>query len=157
MEFVQEDMRRFRQSEGFDAAINMLSSFGYFQDPGDDHRVLDNLYASLKPGGPLLMDLMGKEILARIYQEKDWRQRLDGTLQLEERKILDGWDSMENRYVFINGAKRQEFTTRLRLYSGTELAALLRQAGFTSIVLYGGLDGSPYDQAAKRLVITAWK
>lgn len=157
IEFVQQDMRGFRRPESFDAAINMLSSFGYFEDPGDDRRVVDNLYASLKPGGRLLMEMMGKEILARIYQERDWRELKPGTLLLEERKVLGGWESMESRWIFLEGSERQEFTVRLRLYSGAELSALFRQAGFSSVALYGGLDGRPYDQGAKRLVVTARK
>lgn len=157
IEFVEEDMRAFCRPDSFDAAVNMFTSFGYFQDPGDDRRVIDNLYTSLKPGGHLLMEMLGKEILARVYQEKDWHEIKDGTLLLEERKVLGGWEWIEGRWIFIEGTERKEFTTRVRSYSGTESAALLRQAGFTSVALYGGLDGSPYDQAAKRLVVTAQK
>ena len=157
IEFVKEDMRTFRRPESSDAAVNMFTSFGYFDDPGDDRRVVDNLYASLTPGGRLLMEMPGKEILARIFQEKHWHQIRDGTLLLEERRVLGGWESLQTRWLFVEGPEQKEFTTRLRLYSGTEAAALLRQAGFTSVVLYGGLDGSTYDQAASRLVITARK
>ena len=150
-------MRAFYRPDSFDAAVNMFTSFGYFQDPGDDRRVVDNLCASLKSGGRLAMELPGKEVLARIFQQRDWCEVKDGTLLLEERKVLDGWEWIETRWVSIDGPERKEFTTRVRLYSGTELAALLRQAGFASVALYGGLDSSSYDQTASRLVVTARK
>ena len=157
IEFVKEDMRGFCRPDSFDAAVNMLSSFGYFQDAGDDRQVIDNLYTSLRPGGCVVVEMLGKEIWARSYQKKYWSQLKDGTLLLEEKNILGGWESIEERWIFIRGAEWKEFTTRLRLYSGMELAALLRQAGFTSVALYGGVDGSPYDQTAQRLAVTARK
>jgi len=157
IEFIEEDMRAFYRPDSFDAAVNMFTSFGYFQDSGDDRRVVDNLYASLKSGGRLAMELPGKEVLARIFQQRDWCEVKDGTLLLEERKVLGGWEWIETRWVSIDGPERKEFTTRVRLYSGTELAALLRQAGFASVALYGGLDSSSYDQTASRLVVTARK
>lgn len=157
IDFVQQDMRTFCRPEGFDGAVNLFSTFGYFADPADDHRVAENLCRSLKPGGRLAMQMMGKEVLARDFKTTDWRKTPGGALLLEERKIVGGWESMENRLTFIRGVERKEFTLRLRLYSGVELAALLRQVGFRSIDLYGGLDGIPYDENAKRLVVTARK
>ncbi|MCG8608266.1 hypothetical protein MJD09_25190 [bacterium] len=37
-------MRNFRRTESFDLIINMFSSFGYFENPGDDLKVLENVY-----------------------------------------------------------------------------------------------------------------
>jgi cyclopropane fatty-acyl-phospholipid synthase-like methyltransferase len=36
VELVQEDMREFRREDGFEGALSMATSFGYFDDPGDD-------------------------------------------------------------------------------------------------------------------------
>jgi SAM-dependent methyltransferase len=51
LELVQEDMRKFRRADSYDAVINLFTSFGYFEDHRDDQRVVDNVYASLRPGG----------------------------------------------------------------------------------------------------------
>ena len=64
VEFVKGDMRCFRRLGAFDAVINMFTAFGYFKNPRDDRRVLENIHRSLKPGGKLLMEMLGKEILA---------------------------------------------------------------------------------------------
>jgi len=53
--------------------------------------------------------------------------------------------------------ERREFAVGHRLYSGAELAVLLRQAGFGSVTLYGGLAGGPYDHTAQRLATVAHK
>jgi SAM-dependent methyltransferase len=157
IEFVQADMRAFRRPETFDGAINLFTAFGYFEDPAEDLQVVQNLYASLKPGGRLLMEMMGKEVLARIFRERDWHEDENGVLFLEERKISSGWDWIENRWIMIDGSERREFGFGHRLYSGAELAALLRQAGFASVTLYGGLAGGLYDHTARRLAAVAQK
>ena len=68
LELIQEDMRAFRREESYDAVLNLFTSFGYFEDPRDDQRVVDNVYASLRSGGVLVMQLMSKEVLARIFR-----------------------------------------------------------------------------------------
>src|SRR5436305_2588561 len=82
--FVQDDMRHFCRPDSFDAVINLYTSFGYFDDPDDDRAVLRNVFRSLRPGGRFLMDLLGKEVLARGFRERDWREQ-DGVTLLEER------------------------------------------------------------------------
>jgi SAM-dependent methyltransferase len=157
VEWVLEDMRAFVRPEAFDAAINLFTAFGYFDDPADNETVAANLCRSLRPGGVLVMELVGKEIIARIFRERDWREEPDGTLLLEERRIDSGWGSIANRWILIHGTERREYRFSHRLYSATELATLLRRAGFSSAEAYGGLDGSPYDDIARRLVIVARK
>lgn len=156
VEFVQSDMRRFRRAEHFDFALNLFSSFGYFEDADDDLQVLRNLRESLRPGGKLLMEMMGKEPLCRVFQERSWQRygEADEYL-LEERKIRSGWDWMENRWTWIRGGEHRVFTFGMRIYSGAELARALRDAGFSQVQLYGSLAGTPYDHTAQRLVALA--
>ncbi len=156
VELVEEDMRAFRRPDSFDVAINLLTSFGYFRDPADDRRVTANLFDSVVPGGRFVIDMMGKENLARIFQARDWRE-LDGEFFLYERRIEDGWSWIENRWVRISGAERQEYTVGHRLYAGTELMRLFEDAGFVEVEALGDLDGRPYDTEAKRLVVTGRK
>jgi 2-polyprenyl-3-methyl-5-hydroxy-6-metoxy-1,4-benzoquinol methylase len=63
IEFLHADIREFRREGRFDLAVSMLTSFGYFEEQADERRVLENARASLRPGGWLLIDLMGKEVL----------------------------------------------------------------------------------------------
>lgn len=157
VEWVLADMRQFRRADDFDAAVNLLTSFGYFPDPAQDRCVVDNLFASLKPGGCLVMDLMGKEVLARIFQQRDWHEEPDGTLVLEEREIKDNWGWIDVRWTILRGSKRREYRFGHRLYSADKLRRLLADTGFTAVEAYGTLAGTPYDHQAERLVIVARK
>jgi hypothetical protein len=79
------------------------------------------------------------------------------TLLLEERELLDGWRRIRSRWIRISGIERTESTLVLRLYSGSELAAVLERAGFSPVALYGSLKATPYDQNAQRLIAVAVK
>ncbi len=156
VEFVQEDMRTFCRPDAFDAVVNLFTSFGYFEDPADDRRVAMNVYRSLKPGGVFLLDTMGKEILARIFCERDWYEEND-VLILQERKITKNWSWIENRWILFKDNNRFELNLAHRIYSAVELSSLLTACGFTQVDVYGDLAGTPYDHLAKRLVMVARK
>jgi SAM-dependent methyltransferase len=155
VEWVHGDMREFCRERAFDAAVNLYSSFGYFEDQEDDRRVARNLCRSLKPGGAFLIDTMSKEVLARKFQPRAWHELDDGAVLLEDRRIEEGWGGIRTTWTRIRGRDQQSFTFTMRLYSGTELATLLRDAGFATVTLFGWLDGRPYDHEARRLVALA--
>jgi len=75
VEFVQEDMRRFCRPHAFDAAVSLFTSFGYFEDPAENRQVLANVRDSLRDEGSLILEMMGKEVLARIFRERDWSEQ----------------------------------------------------------------------------------
>lgn len=156
-EWIQADAREFLRPGTFDLAINLFTSFGYFEDPAEDRRVAENLFRSLKPGGSLMMDLMGKERLARIFSPRSWDELPDGSLFLQERTIKDGWTWIENRWILVKDGQRREFMLGHRLYDGAGLRALLLDSGFELVALYGDMGGAPYDNDALRLVAVARK
>ena len=156
VEFVQEDMRSFCRPDAFDAVINLFTSFGYFEDIEDDRKVAANVYHSLKDNGVFLIDIAGKEVLARTFRERDWYE-VNDILVLQERRITRNWSWMENRWIMVKDGKIEESRLSHRLYSAAELAALLHDCGFGAIDVYGDLTGTPYDHTAKRLVAVAHK
>jgi len=156
VEFVQEDMRTFCRPDTFDAVINMFTSFGYFEDPEEDQRVVMNVYHSLKTGSLFLMDIMGKEVIARVFREREWSE-VDGIIWLQERKVSQNWGWMWNRWIMIKGNERIEGEISHRIYSATEIVSLLKGCGFASVNVYGSLDGSSYDHTARRMVVVAKK
>ena len=156
IEFVQADMRRFMRPRAFDAVINVFTSFGYFRDQREDLRVCRNALHSLRPGGRFLIEILGKEGLARRFQARDWFE-IDDTLVLHERLPTNGWSALEQRWIIVRNGRTREFRLWLRLYSAAELCGLLKQAGFRSVETFGGYDGSAYDSDARRLVVVGRK
>ncbi|TFG59573.1 MAG: class I SAM-dependent methyltransferase [Spirochaetales bacterium] len=156
IEFVQTDMRSFSRPAAFDGAINLFTSFGYFEDEKDELVFLGNIRDSLKPGAGLVIDLLGKEVLARTFRERDWHEE-DGAMILQERRILGSWSKIENRWIVIKDGEKNEYVFSHRLYSADELIQLVLKAGFGRAEAFGSLTGVPYNHTSERLVVTAWK
>lgn len=156
LELVRADMREFVRPGAFDVAISMLTSFGYFEDPADDLMVLGGVLESLRPGGVLLIDTIGKEVLGRIFQPRDWKRAGD-EVWLFERRPVRAWSWMENTWIRIHEGTVESFEIGHRLYSAFELGTLAQAAGFTETAAYGDLGGKPYDETATRLVVLARK
>lgn len=157
VEWIHADARAFLRAGAFDLAINLYTSFGYFEDPAENQQMAENILHSLRPGGFLVMDLMGKERLARVFTPRDWRELPDGSLFLQERTIKDDWTWIENRWILVKEGQRRDFTLGHHLYDGAGLRALLLDAGFESVALYGDMGGAPYDNDARRLVAVGCK
>ncbi len=156
IEFIEQDMREFQAAGDFACAVNLFTSFGFFQDPADDRRVVENVYRALEVEGAFVLDTMGKEILSRIFQTRDWREH-DGELWLYERTVREDWSWIENRWIVVRDGVQKEFKISHRLYSATELSRLMLEAGFKTVDAYGDFAGTPYDHHARRLVVVARK
>ncbi len=154
--FAVGDMREYRSPDSYDVILNLFGSFGYFGDASEDRAVAANMYDSLRPGGQLLIETNGKEILARDFQARDWDEGGD-LLMLSEKTVTQNWGRVETRWIAIRGAQRIEHRTSVRLFSAVELSSLLVAAGFSEVLVYGGLDGIGYDQDAQRLVVVGRK
>src|ERR1043165_2560604 len=89
-DLICEDMLEFRRDGQFDVVLNVFTSFGYLDAAEDNLTVLRNAYASLAPGGELIVDVMGKEVLA------GWIGRpktvdVDGGYVIMRDTVLDDW------------------------------------------------------------------
>ncbi len=157
VEWVQEDMRRFIRPESFDLALSLFTSFGYFESKDDDLTVLRNIRKSLRPGGTLVIEIAGREALARRFQPTTSKELDDGRLLVERHEIVDDWTRIRNHWTVIENDTAATFRFEFRVYSGQELKRLLLDAGFTGIELFGAYDGRPYDLHAERLIAIARK
>ncbi len=157
VEWVEQDMRQFVRPGGFDLAINVFTSFGYFDEEAENRRVLENIFASLKPGGTFVFDHLGKEVLAARDQPTRSESLPDGTVMIHRTAIVDDWSRVDSQWILLTGNDAQTFRLRHWVYSGRELRALFAGVGFVDVALYGTFDGAPYDPQAQRLIAVARK
>lgn len=156
IEWVRSDMRDFVRPGSYDLALSMFTSFGYFESHDDNLQVLRNLRASLRPGGRLLMELMGKEILASIFRPVTTEELEDGSLLIQRHTIEHGWKRISNDWLIVRDeALEGRFRFSHWVYSARELQAMMLEAGFDFAAVHGDFDGSPYDDRARRLVLVA--
>ena len=152
VEWIQDDMRTFVRPGAYDLALSMFTSFGYFDDSDEDLTVLRNVFESLRPGGALVMDVVGKELVAQAFTSVSSRKYPDGTVVIDHREVYDDWTRVRMEWTIIKGKTVRVYTIHHTIYSGQELKDRFTAAGFRDIELYGNLDGSPYSRNADRLL-----
>jgi len=152
IEWAQKDMRDFVRPSSFDLVLSMFTSFGYFDDRQDDMTVLQNMFTSLQPGGTCLIEVLGKERLAKILQPTISTVLPDGTLMVERHEIFDDWTRVRNEWLLIRNGRSKSFKFHHTIYSGQELRDRMEHVGFATVTLYGNLDGDPYGPNAERLI-----
>ncbi|MFH8369735.1 class I SAM-dependent methyltransferase [Streptomyces sp. NPDC018031] len=152
--YVRSDVLEYSEPGAFDVVLNMFTSFGYFADPADNARVLSTMHGCLAPGGTLLLDLAGKELLARkVVPPKVVRRGADLLVQTDT--VLDDWARLRSDWVLVRGDRVTRASLVWFVYSAVELREMAERAGFRNIEIFGGFDGRRYDQDAERLILRA--
>jgi SAM-dependent methyltransferase len=152
--WIQGDMRELPFDAEFDAAINVFTSFGYFEDPDDDVRTLWGLRASLKPEGRFLLETLHRDGLTARFQPQSFERMSTGSIVLHERRWDLARDVIDDAVTLIRpDGTRTEYTTTVRLRSLDEFIALMRESGLVVDFWHGGLDGSNLELSSHRLVL----
>ena len=157
VEWVQEDMRCFVRPDSFDLTINIFTAFGYFDDRQDDLEVLRNIHQSLRKGAACVIEVMGKECLARHFLPTTSEELPDGRLLVQRHEIIEDWTRVKNQWTVIEDGTATTFRFQHTVYSGQELKDRLLGVGFGDVRLFGGLDSSEYGLDSLRLVAVARK
>jgi SAM-dependent methyltransferase len=152
IEWIQKDMRDFVRPDSFALVLSMFTSFGYFDDRREDMIVLENMFRSLQPGGACLIDVLGKERLAKILQATSSNLLPDGTMVVERHEIFDDWTRVRNEWLVIRKGRVKSFKFHHTVYSGLELRDRMERAGLVGVTLHGNLDGDEYGPNAERLI-----
>lgn len=152
--FVRGDMRQFVCASAYDLACSLYASFGYFNDE-TNRSVLKNLRQSLRKGGVLVLDVLGREILMRHWQQEAAHE-IQGVLYAVQRSLPENRVLLEKWTVTTGGAQKT-FRTEQRIYSVDELRDMLRDAGFQRVEISGAFDPNiAYNEEARRLVAFAY-
>jgi ubiquinone/menaquinone biosynthesis C-methylase UbiE len=154
-ELVQADYRELPfADESFDAALNLFSSLGYLGDD-EDVEVLGQIRRVLRPGGRLVIETMHRDLAVRRFAQSNWRLLGEGRLLLEHRTFDGAAGVAQTTQTLIEKTgERDSRSFSVRLYTATELVAMLARAGFEEAKCYGDFDGTAFDMDT-RLVILA--
>jgi SAM-dependent methyltransferase len=152
---VQADYRKLPFADGcFDVALNLFSSLGYLGDDADIH-VLTEIGRVLRPGGRLVVEILHRDLLVTRFRARDWSLLGEGRLLLEQRTFDPAAGVAQTTQTLVEPTgERESRSFTVRVYTATELLAMLRRAGFHDARCFGDLDGGAFD-ATTRLVIVA--
>ncbi|MCC6319452.1 MAG: methyltransferase domain-containing protein [Gemmatimonadaceae bacterium] len=160
LRYTQGDMRRLprRWTGKFDAVVNLFTSFGFFVSPGDDARVIAEFARVLRPGGTLVWHGGSRDGVMSRFLAKDWWPTSRGTMVGQERRFdpLSGILTISS--TFIGGPRALPAREhRIRLYTATRLAELMRDAGLLVEAAYDAWTDRPLRRTSSEMLLVARK
>jgi SAM-dependent methyltransferase len=160
--FVHGDMRKLKEflgGHGFDAAICMFTSLGYY-DAETDRDVLTQVKELSTGRGVLFVEMMNRGYAERSLTRKKYSMVGD-MLRLEESsfdkeasRLRAVWRLYRPRGPDLEYVGSIRFDNRL--YTRRELVELAESAGWENSRVYGGLDKCEFREDSKKVVLVAW-
>lgn len=152
VDYVHGDMRDLPWPDGhFDAAFNLFTSFGYFDDAGN-RRTLREAARVLRPGGRFLVETVNRDHVLREFQPAHVTEVGDD--YLVDRSAFDPTTGrMRTDRLTVRDGETSEATYSVRLYTYTELVERFEAAGLDVVAAYGTTDGDDYGIDQPRLVV----
>ena len=153
------DMRRLPAdwSGRFDAVTNLFTSFGFFDDPADDRRVIAQVARVLRRGGTFVWQGGSRDgVMARFLGADRWSSP-DGTDVQQTRSFdpLTGFLTIESTWTRRSTVERRSH--RIRLYTADRLAQLFEEAGLTVVQAYDGFSDAPLGRRSTEMLLVARK
>lgn len=151
LHFYVHDMRRLNSINYYDLALNMFTSFGYFDTEKDHVNALKSFRKSLNENGTLVLDYFNtKKILCNLTHR--------------ENKTLEGIDFDIHKFVsegkiikqinFEHKQKNFAFEERVQAFMLSDFKNMLEKAGLKITEIFGGYGLEPFDDIhSDRLIL----
>jgi len=134
LKFAVHDMRRMFQQNKFDIAVNLFTSFGYFENNEDEMQALDAMAKNLKTGGILIIDFMNIKKLNNSLVKYEKKKINDVTFEISR--------SFKENYIikdilFFDKGKDYKFQEKVKALTLTDFSKLITQAQLKIINIFG--------------------
>lgn len=145
LRYRRHDLRQPLDDEGFDVALNLFSSLGY-GDEADDLAILTTLRRAVRPDGRVFVDTQHRDNVALWFAHgvKPSERLDDGTLVVERPQFDPVAGRVQTTWYWSGPRGSGEKSASIRIYSITELVALMARAGLRVVAAQRGCTTEPY-------------
>lgn len=151
---LHRDMRDPLGGERFDLILSLFTSFGYFEDEAEDHRVLTGVVRMLERGGRFVLEVLNGQREREHFEARQWFS-VGKTAVMEERRLERSARRLVVTRTISTPNGRETNAHSLRIYDGAEIEAFLLDAGFGDIRLYGDWSGERLTPESARVLAVA--
>jgi len=155
LQFEVKDLRNLDFEQHFDIALNLFTSFGYFDSIEVNIEVLKGIHQSLQPKGKLLIDFFNAQKVIEL-------------LVPHELKTIDGIDfqitkKVENQSIikditFLDKGQTYQYQEKVQALSYADFIMMLAASGFDIKQTWGDYQLNGFDEnISQRLIILAEK
>jgi len=155
LKFNVADMRKTYKKKSFDIALNLFTSFGYFEKEEDDISAIKAMSENLKKDGILIIDFLNsKKVISNLIKTET--KKVNGVQFNISRKVEDGF-IIKNIEVNHNEDKFS-FQEKVKSLTKENFSDLLTFAGLQIIDTFGDYKLDEFNhQTSDRLIIIAKK
>jgi SAM-dependent methyltransferase len=156
LRFREHDMRLPFGTSAYDYVFNLFTSFGYFETASEHEAVIQNISASLKPGGRLVLDYLNVNHAERGLRPEEIKE-VDGIIYRVTR-WMDPWHFFKRIEIADPQDALLEFVERVAKFRLSDFERLFVSAGLWIEDLFGDYRLHPYDVVeSPRLILVARK
>ncbi len=155
LHFDLADMRHVWKANYFDIALNLFTSFGYFDAIEEDKKVLKAAFAMLKNDGLFLIDYLNSSPVVQKLPICETKTVQNITFQIEKKLV---GDVILKTIDFELNATHHHFEEKVRTYTQQTLSSMLTETGFKVEYVAGNYDLEQFvSTKSERLIILARK
>ena len=155
LHFQQHDMRETYIENHFDYALNLFTSFGYFETNIDNQKAINAMAKNLKKGGKLIIDFMNAKKVVLNLVEKEIKY-IDNISFHIQRKLENGYILKDIR--FTDKGKNYYYQEKVQALELSDFSQYFQKAGLNIVNLWGDYELQDFDVSkSNRLIIVAQK
>lgn len=150
LHFYEHDMRHLLYINYFDVALNLFTSFGYFESEADHVKALEAFRKSLRPDGVLVLDYFNSNKIISQLVYKATKKVDDITFHITKR--VDNGKIIKT-INFEDKDHQHEYKEEVVAYSLADFKRLFKLSGFEIMHYYGDYALSEYEETTSDRLI----
>lgn len=155
LHFYQHDIRNYFRINYFDYIFNFFTSFGYFENEGDNIKTLRAANWGLKDGGIIVIDFFNiHTVLQKLVPEET---KVMGGVTFNIRRSVFN-DRIVKEIEIVDGGEKGTFTETVQALELEDFQGYFAKMGFVLEQTFGDYNLNPYDpEHSDRLIMIARK
>tara|TARA_B100000900_G_scaffold211303_2_gene179108 strand:+ start:24 stop:746 length:723 start_codon:yes stop_codon:yes gene_type:complete len=153
--FLKHDMRKEFKKDTYDAALNLFTSFGYFNTKNEHQASVNAMALNLKKEGLLIIDFMNVN------------KTIDNLVSIEEKKIDDilfnitrsvKGNHIQKEITFNHNNRNYNFLEKVMAFTLSDLSNFIVNAKLEIINIFGDYNLNPFcEYNSDRLILICKK
>ena len=154
VDFFVQDGESYQSDEKFDVVICLMTTLGQVGPSGGNTGLLNAIYANLKSGGKLFLEIPQKEATVHTLKAKD-HFGSDTHYTAIKREYDQTNSRIVERFSIVSPENQRDFLLSYRLFSQNDIEQMLAKAGFKIDLIVGDFSGNPLTADSLNMVFIA--